>query len=130
MLLLRPNCELCDGDLPLDSDKARICTYEWTYCARCAEEVVRNVCPTCGGNFVPRPVRPKRSWRPAKKLGLGHHPASETRVHSPYAADDIRAHVDRIMHIPPRDRSRAQVPVVLPRRVYHQAQAQSPGAGR
>lgn len=30
MLLLRPNCEWCDCDLPPDSPDARICTYECT----------------------------------------------------------------------------------------------------
>lgn len=28
MLELRPNCELCDKDLPPDSVEARICSYE------------------------------------------------------------------------------------------------------
>jgi hypothetical protein len=28
MLELRPNCELCDKDLPPDAADARICTYE------------------------------------------------------------------------------------------------------
>jgi GNAT superfamily N-acetyltransferase len=30
---LRPNCEWCDRDLPPDSEEARICSYECTYCA-------------------------------------------------------------------------------------------------
>ncbi len=37
MLELRPNCELCDCDLPPASLEARICSYECTYCAECAE---------------------------------------------------------------------------------------------
>ncbi|MBL6677016.1 MAG: DUF1272 domain-containing protein, partial [Rhodobacteraceae bacterium] len=37
MLELRPNCELCDKDLPPDSLEARICSYECTYCADCVE---------------------------------------------------------------------------------------------
>lgn len=104
MLDLRPNCELCDRDLPPDSAEARICSYECTYCADCADKVLHNVCPTCGGNFVPRPIRPAKAWRPGKTLGLGSHPASAVRVHSPYSAEDIDAFVDRIRQIPPRDR--------------------------
>lgn len=33
MLQLRPNCELCDVDLPPAAVDARICSYECTYCA-------------------------------------------------------------------------------------------------
>jgi hypothetical protein len=60
MLALRPNCECCDRDLPPESAEARICTYECTFCASCAETVFHGTCPNCGGNFVPRPVRPAR----------------------------------------------------------------------
>jgi len=58
MLALRPNCECCDKDLPPDSTEARICTFECTFCADCVEGVLKGVCPNCGGNFVPRPIRP------------------------------------------------------------------------
>lgn len=57
MLALRPNCECCDRDLPPDAD-ARICTFECTFCAACAEAVFQGICPNCGGNLTPRPVRP------------------------------------------------------------------------
>ncbi len=63
MLALRPNCECCDRDLPPASPEARICTFECTFCATCAETVFAGKCPNCGGNFVPRPIRP------AEKLG-------------------------------------------------------------
>ena len=52
MLELRPNCECCDRDLPPDSCDARICTYECTFCADCAEQRLKGVCPNCGGNLV------------------------------------------------------------------------------
>ena len=48
MLELRPNCECCDCDLPPESTKARICTFECTFCADCAEVKLQNVCPNCG----------------------------------------------------------------------------------
>jgi hypothetical protein len=60
MLELRPNCECCDRDLPARSTEARICTYECTFCASCAETVFAGLCPNCGGNFVPRPIRPEK----------------------------------------------------------------------
>jgi hypothetical protein len=58
MLELRPNCECCDRDLPVDSPDARICTFECTFCADCVAGPLSGVCPNCGGNFVPRPIRP------------------------------------------------------------------------
>jgi hypothetical protein len=72
MLELRPNCELCDRDLPPADPDARICTYECTFCAECVDNVYAGVCPNCGGNFVPRPIRPA----PA----LLRDPASTIRV--------------------------------------------------
>jgi len=103
-LELRPNCELCDKDLPPQSLEARICTYECTYCARCAEQALHNVCINCGGNLAPRPIRPIKSWRPEEKLGLINHPASEKRVRTAYTKEDIAAHVARIKDIAPQDR--------------------------
>ena len=104
MLELRPNCELCDRDLPPASPDARICSYECTYCTSCVDGPLQNVCPTCGGGFVPRPIRPKAALRKGKNLGLGFHPASTTRVHSKFSKNDIQAHVDRIKKIAPKDR--------------------------
>src|SRR5262249_1053828 len=63
MLELRPTCENCNEPLPPESLEARICTFECTFCARCVEEVLANVCPNCGGGFCPRPVRPSRHWK-------------------------------------------------------------------
>jgi hypothetical protein len=57
MLQLRPNCECCGRDLPPEVD-ARICSFECTFCASCADEALRGVCPNCGGGLVPRPIRP------------------------------------------------------------------------
>lgn len=104
MLEIRPNCELCDKDLPPHAHDAMICSYECTYCAECVNGPLANVCPTCGGGFAPRPMRPKRNWREGKALGLAHHPASEKRVNSPYSEADIAAHVDRIKHLAPDER--------------------------
>lgn len=58
MLELRPNCECCNKDLRPESDEAMICTYECTFCRSCVAEKFNGVCPNCGGNFVPRPIRP------------------------------------------------------------------------
>lgn len=72
MLELRPNCELCDRDLPPDSTEACICTFECTFCTDCVHNRLGGICPNCGGNFQPRPIRP------AEKLVK--YPASTKRV--------------------------------------------------
>lgn len=100
MLEIRPNCEWCDMDLPPDAPDARICSYECTYCAACVEEILRNVCPTCGGGFTPRPVRPRQAHRTGLHLGLAHHPASTTRKHSRWTPDEIEALSAALSDIP------------------------------
>jgi hypothetical protein len=89
VLEIRPNCELCDKDLPPQSLYAHICSYECTYCTDCVEKL-QNVCPTCGGGFVPRPIRPGRSWRSELKLGLANQPASTQRVHHKFTMEDYQ----------------------------------------
>jgi len=101
-LELRPNCEYCDKDLPPASTEARICTYECTFCADCAEHVLANVCPNCGGGFAPRPIRPVTEWRPG--LSLAKRPASQKRMSLSYSHADIEAHSRRIRDIPPEKR--------------------------
>ena len=102
MLQLRPNCELCDRDLPADSPLARICSYECTFCADCVEHVLHNVCPNCGGGFVARPIRPTTERRSG--TSLIHQPASETRVHSPYTEAQITEFVNGVKDILPEQR--------------------------
>ncbi len=58
MLTLRPNCECCDKDLPPATSDAVICSFECTFCRGCAETKLGGRCPNCGGNLVPRPIRP------------------------------------------------------------------------
>jgi len=102
VLELRPNCELCDKDLPPAATDARICSYECTFCADCVESVLGNVCPNCGGGFVPRPIRPAKAWRP--ETGLGFDPPGTRRRHTKYARTELGAFSARISGIPPADR--------------------------
>jgi hypothetical protein len=101
-LELRPNCEHCDRDPPPGDADARICSYECTFCADCVGTKLHNVCPNCGGGFVPRPIRPANEWRPG--LSLAKRPASTKRVHLSYSLHDITAHSERIRNIPPEAR--------------------------
>jgi hypothetical protein len=99
MLELRPNCELCDAELPPEASNARICTYECTFCADCVDRVLHNVCPNCGGGLVPRPIRPRTAWRPG--VGLAHDPPATRRKHSPYSPAEIEAFTARLRAVPP-----------------------------
>lgn len=101
-LELRPNCEFCDRDLPPQATEARICTYECTFCVECVDERLLNVCPNCGGGFMPRPIRPATEWRPG--LSLAKRPPSTQRRHLSFNLPDIQALSERVRHIPPEER--------------------------
>jgi len=102
MLQLRPNCELCDRDLAADSNSARICSYECTFCADCVDTQLHNVCPSCGGGFVARPIRPKIEHR--RGTSLEHQPASSKRVRSAYSNEQIAEFVNGVKDIPAEQR--------------------------
>ncbi|MBS1718479.1 MAG: DUF1272 domain-containing protein [Armatimonadetes bacterium] len=86
MLELRPVCENCAKPLPPDSEEATICTFECTFCADCVRDVLQGVCPNCGGNLTPRPIRPKAA--------LEKHPASTERIVKPVDTERHRRMVD------------------------------------
>lgn len=102
MLELRPNCENCMKALPPDSVEARICSYECTFCSTCVDQVLMNVCPNCGGGFVPRPVRPSRNWK--NDNCLLNDPASEVVRHKPVDRNEHLAFAAAIRDIPPERR--------------------------
>ncbi len=72
MLELRPSSECCDHPLPPASTEARICSFECTFCASCADTVLAHICPNCGGELLQRPRRPVDK--------LERNPASIRRV--------------------------------------------------
>jgi uncharacterized protein len=77
MLALRPGCECCNVDLPPESMLARICSFECTFCQRCAEDKLKGICPNCSGELLRRPIRPAHA--------LAKHPAQTERVFKPRA---------------------------------------------
>lgn len=79
MLEMRPNCECCDTDLDPSGTDARICSFECTFCASCADGVLKGKCPNCGGGLMPRPPRA------ADKLVK--YPGSTKRVVKPQGCD-------------------------------------------
>ena len=101
-LEMRSRCERCGLDLPPDSREAFICSFECTFCAACVASVLENVCPNCGGGFVPRPIRPANNWKGDNYLGKD--PASTRVRHRPV---DPQAHAQfaaAIRELPPERR--------------------------
>jgi uncharacterized protein len=82
MLELRPSCECCDKALPPAAADAMICSFECTFCRDCVDTRLNGVCPNCGGNFSPRPIRP------AGKLIA--NPASARRIFNPAGCAEAR----------------------------------------
>lgn len=84
MLQMRPSCEHCGAELPMNASGARSCTFECTFCAACARDLLGDVCPNCSGELLPRPLRPMALWEAA--------PASTERVEG---AVDLDTHAGR-----------------------------------
>ena len=101
-LEMREICERCEAPLPRDSESARICSYECTFCADCVETKLGNVCPNCGGGFAPRPIRPAKPWRPG--VCAEAQPPSGKRMHLSFGHDDVAAFTARVREIPPEQR--------------------------
>jgi hypothetical protein len=93
MLEIRLNCENCDKSLPNQSNEAMICTYECTFCEDCVENILKNVCPNCGGGFEKRPTRPKKQ--------LEKHPPRQDKVLKPIVTNK---YLDENIKIDPRKR--------------------------
>jgi uncharacterized protein len=102
MLELRPVCENCGRALPPDSEDARICSFECTFCAECVEHVLGNVCPNCGGGFEPRPIRPAHDWKAGNHVGA--NPPSSRIIHRPVDPIQHDSFSARLRAIPPAKR--------------------------
>ncbi len=96
MLALRPCCEHCGTDLPPNSTHAMICSYECTFCADCVDQLFTNVCPNCGGGFVPRPIRPAAQ--------LDKYPPKKERLHRPVDLTKYQELYLKNKHTPPEKR--------------------------
>jgi len=102
MLQLRPTCEQCNKLLPPNAPDAMICSFECTFCARCVKTILLNVCPNCGGGFVPRPIRPARDWNDGNTVA--NNPPSTKVVFKPVKPDAHAAFAQAIRRIPPAAR--------------------------
>jgi hypothetical protein len=95
MLEIRPVCENCGTALPNESDEAMICTFECTFCAGCVENILRNVCPNCGGGFEKRPTRPSGS--------INRFPKADPLVR-PIDQEKFKLLRDKFQYVEPRKR--------------------------
>lgn len=75
MLLLKPGCECCNCDLPPDSTRAWICSFECTFCSDCVTGRLHAVCPNRAGELVRRPIR--------SPAALQQYPATRQRTFKP-----------------------------------------------
>jgi uncharacterized protein len=102
VLELRPTCQNCAKPLPPDWTLARICSFECTLCTDCVENVLDRVCPNCGANFAPRPIRPARNWRGNNYLGC--YPATKLEQHRTVDLEAHRRLVAEVAALPPEQR--------------------------
>ena len=102
MLEIRPTCEHCNKALPANATDAMICSFECTFCSACVHDVLENVCPTCGGGFCARPVRPATIWN--NGLSLAKYPAGARIVHKPVDLDKQRALIATLQGLPAEQR--------------------------
>jgi len=75
MLDIRLNCENCKKPLPPNSKEALVCSFECTWCTECNENLLKNVCPNCGGGLEKRPIRPTQK--------LVKYPPTNKEVYQP-----------------------------------------------
>jgi hypothetical protein len=96
MLEIRPVCEHCGRKLPADSTEAMICSFECTFCRDCAEDVLHNVCPNCGGGFENRPIRPEEK--------LIKYPPVKLKIHNPVQMEQFEPMLIKYKSILPEKR--------------------------
>jgi uncharacterized protein len=101
MLEMRPSCENCDKQLPNESADAMICTHECTFCEACVKNVLKNVCPNCGGGFEKRPTRPVNCLTPNC---VTNYPVSTVRKYRPVNWEKYKLIQETFIKTDPRER--------------------------
>ncbi|MEP6657342.1 MAG: DUF1272 domain-containing protein [Betaproteobacteria bacterium] len=69
-LEMKAGCERCHALLDAAAAEAWICSYECTFCGRCAITLAHR-CPNCGGELL---ARPRRTPSGARREGAGVQP--------------------------------------------------------
>jgi hypothetical protein len=66
------------------------------------DDILSNVCPNCGGGFVPRPTRPSTERRAG--ISVQHQPASDKRRYTKYSNEELIEFAKKASNIPPEKR--------------------------
>jgi hypothetical protein len=101
MLEIRPTCENCDKLLPNGSPDAMICSFECTFCLDCVTNVLKDVCPNCGGGFEKRPARPNDCFT---INCVSNFPLSTEKKHKPVYMEIFKPILDRFRDTAPGKR--------------------------
>lgn len=96
MLEIRLNCENCNKSLESNSLDAMICSFECTFCFQCVNDILKNVCPNCGGGFEKRPIRPKEK--------LVKNPPSSSITFKPIQIESFDLLLNKNQFVLPKDR--------------------------
>lgn len=86
---------------PNDSDEAMICSFECTFCVSCVKDILKNVCPNCGGGFEKRPTRPVRCFT---SNCLERYPATRLQKHQPVNPEVLKKMQQEFFLVDPRKR--------------------------
>ena len=98
MLTIKPVCENCGRLLPNESKDAMICTFECTFCKDCVHNILKDVCPNCGGGFEKRPHRPTMC---KTKFCVANYPVSKKQYIKPVSLDSYKILQDHFINISP-----------------------------
>ena len=96
MLELLPTSENRNQTLSPDSSEAMICNYQFTFCCKCVETNLLNVCPNCGSGFERRPIR--------LKANRERHPADTIKTYQPVDEGTFKDLLDKYSCFNPKDR--------------------------
>jgi len=96
MVEIRTNCENCNVALPSNSEDAMICAFECTFCKKCVDKILQNVCPNCGGGFEKRPI--------LRSEYLVKYPPSDKRIFKPIDEKQFQQKLNRFKGVKPSER--------------------------
>ena len=96
MIEIRTNCENCNTPLPPNSEEAMICAFECTFCKKCVETILQNVCPNCSGGFEKRPI--------LRNEYLSKYPPSDKKIFKPVDMEQFQQNLNKFKGIKPSER--------------------------
>jgi len=65
-------------------------------------DILKNVCPNCGGGFSPRPIRPGHAHRDG--VSLQYQPGSKKRIKTSYSLQELKSFAESLQETKITDR--------------------------